>query len=319
MMNDKLNLTTIVKSITDDIKSRLDDFGMFYRIFSRGKTVSSIRHKLSIKGSTYNESKKMQDIIGVRVVLYFAEDVDIVYNYLKTLPNYLDESNSSKEIKELEANDSEFKKRIGLLYDKLFMPQRLNLIFRMSSQDTECLKMALAGFEGSSCIDNTFEVQIRTIFSEGWHEVEHDLRYKCLKDEMWDYCKEESRMLNGIYASLETTENSMKSMFDNMAYKNFKHNDWGAMLRNKFCIRFEDNKLSDSVFKLLSSKDCLLGKEIFKYERSELFPLFKRLPHRIPRTMDNIVFLLNRVTIQDEKISTLEPMPIADLLNAINQ
>lgn len=30
----------------------------------------------------------------------------------------------------------------------------------------------------SDYIDDTFEVQVRTNSFEGWHEIEHDLRYK---------------------------------------------------------------------------------------------------------------------------------------------
>ncbi|WP_202796549.1 hypothetical protein, partial [Thermophagus xiamenensis] len=60
-------------------------------------------------------------------------------------------------------------------------------------------------------IDNTFEVQLRTILSEGWHEVDHSLRYKC-KDDWKDYPDQE-RLLNGIYAALETNDSTLKSLF----------------------------------------------------------------------------------------------------------
>lgn len=32
-------------------------------------------------------------------------------------------------------------------------------------------------------IDDTFEIQIKTMFFEGWHEIEHDMRYK--GEELW--------------------------------------------------------------------------------------------------------------------------------------
>ena len=50
------------------------------------------------------------------------------------------------------------------------------------------------GFKGR--IEPTFKIQIRTVFSEGWHEVEHDLRYKCKDD--WEGCELYSHTLNGI-------------------------------------------------------------------------------------------------------------------------
>ncbi len=312
-MIQQMNLEPLVGEIKRNLESRLESLGFFYRIFARGKTVGSINHKLSVKD--YDDCKKMQDIVGIRVVLYFVDDVEIVYQLLKSLENYVDESNSEKDIKRL---DKEANLEIGSLVDKLFMPQRLNLIFRMSKEQTESLKMAVYGFDQANYIDNTYEVQIRTIFSEGWHEVEHDLRYKCREDEMWNYCKEESRVLNGFYASLETTECAMRSLFDNIAYKNLKHNNWSALLRNKLRIRFEDNAISDEIINILNNDAVTLGKEIYKYQRSDLFDLLKKTPGRMPRKMDNFIFLLNRATINNQRLIELEPAPITDIIKSIH-
>lgn len=67
------------------------------------------------------------------------------------------------------------------LTDKVFMPTRLNLIFRMDDFCSRELVNVLKDIDGidSSLIDCTYEIQLRTVLSEGWHEVEHDLRYKC--------------------------------------------------------------------------------------------------------------------------------------------
>lgn len=314
-MEQRINLDLIVNSIRKEIEESLNNLGLYYRIFARGKSLDSINRKVGRKAGIYNEKKKLQDIIGIRVVLYFADDISVVYGLFKTMSNYVDESNSEKDIQELDNNT---KLSIGKLSDKLFMPQRLNLIFRMSEFDTDNLKMALSNLDISDKIDNTYEIQIRTIFSEGWHEVEHDLRYKCLDDTMWDYCQEESRYLNGIYASLEATECSMRSIFDNIAYKNFKHGDWSAMMRNKFCIRFEDSFLSKNLCDLLAANNSIIGKEIFKFRREDLFVLLKALPGRMPKKMDNIIFLINRMTIKCDKIVEIEPSPISDLLNKLS-
>lgn len=316
-MNPQINLTPIVKDIRLEIEQRLEALGLFCRIFARGKSLPSIEHKLQVKVNDYKDGKKMQDIIGIRIVLYFADDVDVVYQLMKDLPNYVDESNSEKEVEQLDKELS--LKKIGKLYDKLFMPERLNLIFRMSDEDSERLDMALYNCSFKDLIDNTYEVQIRTIFSEGWHEVEHDLRYKCGGEAMWSYCREESRLLNGIYASLEATEVSMMSLFDRMAYKNLKHKDWEALMRNKFCIRFEDGNLSEKVRDILAADDSSLGKAIYKYRRGDLFQLLRLLPRRLPRKMDNFVFLINRAKMKDQRLLSMEPGPISSLLDEINK
>lgn len=316
-MNPQIYLAPIVNEIREEIEQRLEGLGLFCRIFARGKSLPSIEHKLKLKVNDYKGGKKMQDIIGVRIVLYFADDVDVVYEYMKTLPNYYDESNSEKEIEQLDRELS--LNKIGKLYDKLFMPERLNLIFRMNEDTTDRLEMALYNSDFKDLIDNTYEVQIRTIFSEGWHEVEHDLRYKCGGDPMWSYCREESRMLNGIYASLEATEISMRRLFDNMAYKNLKHQDWEALMRNKFCIRFEDGDLSEDVRHILAANEDTLGKAIYKFRRGNLFLLLRSLPRRLPRKMDNIVFLINRAYMKDQSLISLEPGPISALLDELNR
>ena len=92
------------------------------------------------------------------------------------------------------------------------------------------------------CIEPTYELQIRTVFSEGWHEVEHDLRYKCHED--WAGCESYSRALNGIIATLETAEWNMKAIFATMARDNFRHSNYTAMLRNKFHLKFKSEALS---------------------------------------------------------------------------
>ena len=96
------------------------------------------------------------------------------------------------------------------------------------------------------CIEPTYEIQIRTVFSEGWHEVEHDLRYKCKED--WEGCEPYSRALNGVIATLETAEWNMKSLFADMARLNFIHSNYTAMLRNKFHLKFKAETLSEALF-----------------------------------------------------------------------
>ena len=76
-MKDKLN--DICFRLTDEISDSLSKCGLMYRIFSRVKTVDSIRHKLNVK---YADKKvKIQDMIGIRIVLYFQDDVDALAVY----------------------------------------------------------------------------------------------------------------------------------------------------------------------------------------------------------------------------------------------
>lgn len=308
-----LNLRFIINSIISDIEPALKKSGMFYRIFSRSKSIESIKKKLELKKDIYNPNgKKMQDIIGIRIVFYFLEDVDIFYSYLKKLHNFIDESNSSKELEEKEI------KGLDKLADKVFMPIRLNLIFKMDTQCSKELINILKSIDeiNSNLIDTTFEIQLRTVLSEGWHEVEHDLRYKCKNETWWDYCSIESRMLNGIYATLETSERAMENIFSSIALKNYKKKDWTAMLRNHFCIRFIDNTLPDWIINALN-EDNTIAKNILKTNRNEILNLLFQFPITYPLKMENIIYLINRVSIKNEIIINHEPNVIKKQLNNV--
>jgi ppGpp synthetase/RelA/SpoT-type nucleotidyltranferase len=94
-----------------------------------------------------------------------------------------------------------------------FSVTRYNLIFRLPGETAD----SFSRIKGNRPLDLTFEVQLRSILSEGWHEVEHDLRYKA--KENWNGHDDLSRVLNGIVATLETSEWNMGRVFEELAYR----------------------------------------------------------------------------------------------------
>ena len=71
----------MIQAITNKLESQifqhLSQCGLMFRLFSRVKTINSLHHKMQIKGDSYKAGKMMiQDIIGLRIVLYFQDDVD---------------------------------------------------------------------------------------------------------------------------------------------------------------------------------------------------------------------------------------------------
>ena len=112
-MKDILN--DISQELTDGISRSLSRCGLMYRIFSRVKTSDSIRHKLNVK---YADKKvKIQDMIGIRIVLYFQDDVDALAVYY-----------SAKDV---------VKKSIDEYDSSTFKPQRLNITSRIPAEMTE--------------------------------------------------------------------------------------------------------------------------------------------------------------------------------------
>lgn len=324
-------METIKDNIVNRIIPILDKAGMYYRIFARVKTEESIKKKLALKTNEYRQKgKKMQDIIGIRIVFYFQEDVDIFYERLKIEDGYDSncESNSLKDLKEYsdiisswgdEPSDNKTKlKKLLPFHDKVFMPERLNLVMKMNSQEIELFNSSLQYYKNYvDLIDSTYEIQLRTVFSEGWHEIEHDLRYKTKDEAWWNYCGEESRMLNGIYASLETNEKALSQMIQEITYKNYKNKSWDAMIRFHFRLRMNEEKLPTELCKILD-EDERTAKDILHITKRELSTWLWGLPNRIPLSTQLILFLINRKKLSNGKISSFEPAAIKMILDNLS-
>ena len=277
-------LQTITDRLESQIYQHLNQCGLMFRLFARVKTISSLHHKMQIKGDKYRSGNSLiQDMIGLRVVLYFQDDVDALaffYSCGEVVDSSIDEFDSST-----------------------FRPQRLNLTCKLPAELVEDFRKALPE-EFADYIDNTYEIQIRTIFSEGWHEVEHDLRYKCKED--WEGCETYSRVLNGVIATLETTEWNMKFLFDQMARTNFQNKNYQAMLRNKMHLRIKGEGLSASIQEFLLQHPYV-AESILNTDRFVIILTLLNHQKPIELTYDNLLFLINRIEMNNQELRDLEP------------
>jgi len=180
-----------------------------------------------------------------------------------------------------------------------FKATRYNIVYSLNSEDTNILNLG----DKADKIDSTFELQIRTIFSEGWHEVEHDLRYKCKSD--WNGFDNQSRRLNGVYAALETSEWTMIKIFDELAYSHYKKREWSAMFRQKFRLRFTDESLESDLMEIFEDKE--LVKRFFRLDRSKLIRDMNRKGFYYPMKLQNLIYFANIHKIKDEKVMALIP------------
>jgi hypothetical protein len=234
--------------------------------------------------------KKMQDLYGVRVALCFPDDSSLAQKLLKSKYEY-DALSST----------------IDLPTDATFGPTRCNLIFRLP--ETHSRTSAALREEGR--IDKTFEVQFRTVFSEGWHEIEHDLRYKCKDD--WQPHKDLNRAMNGFIATLETCDWAIVKLFDDLAWRHYKAKELLPMLRTKFRLRWQSSGLNEDIQQGFN-RDNELAKAIFRIDRQEL--LAKLVASRIdlPVTPSNIVFVCNHFYVKSDDLGKLAPKPVVDEL-----
>lgn len=270
----------IAEALKSEIESVLTSAALLFRVFARAKTRQSIQSKFAIKnyGSETNDNK-MQDLYGVRVALYFPDDTSLAQMLLKSKYQHDDTSST-----------------IDLPTDATFGPTRCNLIFRLP----ERLSKTSSILRSEPRIDKTFEVQFRTVFSEGWHEIEHDLRYKCKDD--WNTHKDLNRAFNGLIATLETCDWAIIKLFEDLARRHYKAKEWLPMLRTKFRLRWQSHDLNTDIQELLNNNNEL-AKKIFRIDRQNL--LTKLVTSRIdlPITPSNLIFICNHFFIKSDTIS----------------
>lgn len=278
-----MTLENVKNTIISMLSQRLSQSGIMFRIFGRAKSLRSLEHKMQIKGDKYRSGeKKIQDMIGVRIVLYFPEDVEAVEIFLSS-NNLLDRTVDEHDI-------------------STFRPERLNLVKSIPDEIRADFRAALPE-KYAQYLDDTYEIQIRTVFSEGWHEVEHDMRYKCMND--WEGCDGYSRQLNGIFATLETAQWSMGSLFHQMSQQNMLCGNYHAMLRNQLLLRLADDHFSPKVTAFLDSHEDIVQR---LHQTDRLVFVLMLLNHKqaIPLTYDNVLFLINRFDIMSDDIYALE-------------
>lgn len=280
----------IEREIVADLKNKLDKAGIFYRIFSRVKEKSSIEEKLLRKGD-YSEEKKMQDIIGVRIVTYFHDDVSIIYNFLKKSGYFENEQIDTPAL-------------------DVFKPKRTNLVFKLKPDLVEIFEQCYIDFNESyfGYLDTTYEIQLRTILSEGWHEIDHNLRYKCQAN--WIELNDEERLFNGIYASLETSDHTLQKMFDDIAYSHYKNNHIENMIRTKFRLKFGQETLNKDLAIILKNKSFF--KSVFRLEREHVVNSLLNQFSSFPLNINSLLFFINFYWLKDKKITSLTPSPLID-------
>lgn len=274
----------LARELANEIEGVVSRVGLLVRVFHRAKSVESAKSKVARK--SYSASgKRVQDMIGIRIVLYFADDIDIVRQCLMSRYRLDNET--------IDHPDSE-----------TFRPTRLNLVFGLSSEFAAALESP-----GNVPCDKTFEVQIRTVFAEGWHEVEHDLRYKCPED--WEDAPDLSRALNGVAATLETSEWSMLQLFDELAHRQYKARNWIAMLRHKFRLRITGDDLLFGVRECLDS-DPAVAKAVFRFDRTKLLKEIYSLGISLPLTPTNIIYIILSLSGVGSTVESFVPEPVRD-------
>ena len=131
---------------TKEIKEMLASAGIIVAaVESRVKTESSLAGKLELKGSKYSSISDITDIVGLRVITFYSDDVDKVASLIERLFE-IDWENSVDKRKLHEIDSFGY---LSLHY--------------------------ICSYKGS---DIRFEVQLRTVLQHAWANMNHDTGYK---------------------------------------------------------------------------------------------------------------------------------------------
>ena len=134
------DIAAMQKAAKPEMISKIAKSGLMFRLFCRVKTIESIRHKMGNKGYLYLSGKtKMQDIIGLRIVVYFPDDIEVLSTYF----------GCGEVVKE----------SIDTPDDSTFRPKRLNITRRLPDDYETDFRAALPK-EYADIIDSTYEIQI---------------------------------------------------------------------------------------------------------------------------------------------------------------
>ena len=267
-----------------DIRSILDSCGLYYRIFSRVKTKNSISKKLyNGKYGTKENPKKMQDLIGLRIVLYYSDDLSIGREIMEK--TFLRTGSWSRN----DFNAAEFR------------ATKINGVFQLPSDHFKLYTSELWDLP----IDTTFELQFRTVFFEGWHEIEHDMRYKSLlpDDKFWENSEDLSRILHCILANLELSDWSLVQLFEHLSYNHYQNGNWDLMLKSHFRLRMEDKEPLSPAITALFDQDRRLAKQFFKCDKIVLVRELLKQDYIPKITFDLIIRLLNESVVHDDRIT----------------
>ena len=142
-------LLTLVNSLLEQKNIRV------HQVQTRVKDRSSLEGKVLRKGKKYEALSDITDIVGVRIITYFDDEVDKIAAMVEE--EFLVDHENSVDKRKID--DDKFGYR-SLHYVASLKKERIKLP------------------EYASCGEQKFEFQIRTILQHSWAEIEHGLGYK---------------------------------------------------------------------------------------------------------------------------------------------
>ena len=268
--------------------TKLNNAGIYFNSTSRIKSESSLLHKLETgKYSMQEGGRKIQDIIGIRINLFYLEDMDICEKILEETFLLDDWSKTKNEENKFEA-------------------QKCNGVFRIPSKYLRNIPASV----WNKPFDQTFEVQLRTVLFEGWHEIEHEMRYKyklgsdSKETDLWTGHEDLSRVMNSIIANLELCDWSIMQIFNSIHDSQYKEKNWENAIRSKYRLRITQDPLKPELREYLDNNPDIVA-QFHTVSKRELVEILLNKKYHKELTPDRVIYLINKEIVHNEYISRL--------------
>ncbi len=281
-------INNVKMSLLNTLVTKLNNAGIYFNSTSRIKSESSLLHKLETgKYSMQEGERKIQDIIGIRINLFYLEDMDICEKILEEtflLDNWSKTKNEENK----------------------FEAQKCNGVFRIPSKYLRNIPASV----WNKPFDQTFEVQLRTVLFEGWHEIEHEMRYKyklgsdSKETDLWTGHEDLSRVMNSIIANLELCDWSIMQIFNSIHDSQYKEKNWENAIRSKYRLRITQDPLKPELREYLDNNPDIVA-QFHTVSKRELVEILLNKKYHKELTPDRVIYLINKEIVHNEYISRL--------------
>mgnify|MGYP000812109404 FL=1 len=281
-------INNVKMSLLNTLVTKLNNAGIYFNSTSRIKSESSLLHKLETgKYSMQEGGRKIQDIIGIRINLFYLEDMDICEKILEEtflLDNWSKTKNEENK----------------------FEAQKCNGVFRIPSKYLRNIPASV----WNKPFDQTFEVQLRTLLFEGWHEIEHEMRYKyklgsdSKETDLWTGHEDLSRVMNSIIANLELCDWSIMQIFNSIHDSQYKEKNWENAIRSKYRLRITQDPLKPELREYLDNNPDIVA-QFHTVSKRELVEILLNKKYHKELTPDRVIYLINKEIVHNEYISRL--------------
>lgn len=281
-------INNVKMSLLNTLVTKLNNAGIYFNSTSRIKSESSLLHKLETgKYSMQEGGRKIQDIIGIRINLFYLEDMDICEKILEEMFLLDNWSKTKNEENKFEA-------------------QKCNGVFRIPSKYLRNIPASV----WNKPFDQTFEVQLRTVLFEGWHEIEHEMRYKyklgsdSKETDLWTGHEDLSRVMNSIIANLELCDWSIMQIFNSIHDSQYKEKNWENAIRSKYRLRITQDPLKPELREYLDNNPDIVA-QFHTVSKRELVEILLNKKYHKELTPDRVIYLINKEIVHNEYISRL--------------